>query len=139
MMNANVIPTAFYGLQNLIDSLNSLNSANEKNENAEKAECVKREFTYSPKADYYEVENGFTLEVELPGVRKENLDIQIEKNILTVKATRERKENKMNYERSFRLADDIDTENIQVTLENGILAFGLVKKQQAAARKLNVV
>lgn len=131
MMNANVIPTAFYGLQNLIDSLNNLN-ANDK------AECVKREYTYSPKADYYEVENGFVLEVELPGVKKENLDIQVEKNILTVKASRERKENKVNYERSFRLADEIDTENIQVSLENGILTFNLVKKQQAAARKLTV-
>lgn len=136
MINANVIPTAFYGLQNLIDSLNSINAAAEKNESAE---CVKREYTYSPKADYYEVENGFTLEVELPGVKKEDLDIQVEKNILTVKATRTRKDNTVHYDRSFRLADDIDTDNIQVTLENGILAFGLVKKQQAAARKLNVV
>lgn len=136
MMNANVIPTAFYGLQNLIDSLNSLNSANEKNENVQ---CVKREFTYSPKADYYEVENGFILEVELPGVKKEDLDIQIEKNILTVKASRSRKDNKVNYERSFRLAEDIDTENIQVSLADGILNFALAKKQQAAARKLNVV
>lgn len=134
MMNTNVIPTAFYGLQNLIDSLNNLGA----NEAADKAECVKREYTYSPKADFYEVENGFTLEVELPGVKKEDLDMQIEKNILTVKASRARKESKVNYERSFRLADDIDTENIQVSLENGILSFGLVKKQQAAARKLNL-
>lgn len=135
MMNANVIPTAFYGLQNLIDSLNSLNA----NDKTEKAECVKREYTYSPKADYYEVENGFVLEVELPGVKKEDLDMQIEKNILTVKASRSRKDNTVHYERNFRLADDIDTDNIQITLENGILSFGLVKKQQAAARKLNVV
>lgn len=135
MINANVIPTAFYGLQNLIDSLNSINAAAEKNETAE---CVKREYTYCPKADYYEIENGFMLEVELPGVKKEALDVQVEKNILTVKASRERKDNKVNYERSFRLAEDIDLENIQVALENGILAFTLTKKQQAGARKLNI-
>lgn len=124
MINANVIPTAFYGIQNFLDSLNAANAQGECN--------------YTPKADYYEVENGFMLEVELPGVKKEDIDIQVEKNIVTVKATRERKDAKVTYERSFRLADDIDTENIKVSLENGVLAFALAKKQQAAARKLTV-
>lgn len=125
MINANVIPTAFYGIQNFLDSLNAANAQGECN--------------YSPKADYYEVENGFMLEVELPGVKKEDIDIQVEKNIITVKASRTRKETKTTYERSFRLADDIDCENIKVALENGILAFSLVKKQQAAARRTSIV
>lgn len=125
MINTQILPNAFYGIQNLIDSLNAANAQGECN--------------YTPKADYYEVENGFMLEVELPGVKKENLDLQVEKNILTVKATRERKDSKVTYERSFRLADDIDTDNIKVSLENGILAFALAKKQQASARKLEVL
>lgn len=124
MMNANVIPTAFYGIQNFLDSLNAANAQGECN--------------YTPKAEYYEIENGFMLEVELPGVKKEDIDIQVEKNIVTVKATRERKDGKVTYERSFRLADDIDVDNIKVALENGVLAFTLAKKQQAAARKLTV-
>ena len=67
------------------------------------------------------------------------MDIQVEKNIITVKATRARnKDEKYTYERSFRLADDIDTENIKVSLENGILRFELAKKAQAAARKLTI-
>lgn len=123
MMNAQILPNAFYGIQNILDSF--ANGAN--------SEC-----TYTPKADYYEVENGFVLEVELPGVKKEDLDVQVEKNILTVKATRTRKEEKFTYERNFRLADDIDTENIKVSLENGILTFELSKKQQTAARKLSI-
>lgn len=133
-MNANAIPTAFFGLQDLFNSLSNMGS-NNKNE----TECLKREYTYSPKAEFYEVENGFTLEVELPGVKKEALDIQVEKNILTVKASRTRRDNTVNYERSFRLADEIDADNIQVSLADGILTFNLVKKQQAAARKLNVM
>jgi HSP20 family protein len=99
---------------------------------------AQNECSYTPKADYYEVDNGFMLEVELPGVKKEDLDIQVEKNIITVKATRARKESKFTYERSFRLADDIDTENIKVSLENGVLSFALSKKQAAAARKLTI-
>ncbi len=47
-------------------------------------------------------------------------------------------ESKFTYERSFRLADDIDTENIKVSLENGVLSFALSKKQAAAARKLTI-
>lgn len=137
MINTQIFPNAIYNIQSLFDSLNTLGTETaEKNGNAE---CVKREFTYSPKADYYEAANGFVLEVELPGVKKENLDLQVEKNILTVKAFRERKDNKVNYERSFRLGDEIDTDNISVALENGVLSFTFVKKVQAAARKLNVV
>lgn len=124
MLNTQILPTAFYGIQNLLDSLNAANAQGE--------------YTYTPKADYYEVENGFMLEVELPGVKKEDLDLQVEKNILTVKATRSRKDEKFTYERSFRLADDIDTENIGVSLENGVLSFSLSKKQQTAARKLTI-
>ena len=124
MINAQILPTAFYGIQNFLDNFN--------------AEAAKGECTYTPKADYYEVDNGFMLEVELPGVKKEDLDIQVEKNIITVKATRNRKESKFTYERSFRLADDIDTENIKVSLENGVLSFALSKKQTAAARKLTI-
>ena len=133
MINAQILPTAFYGIQNFLDNFN--------------AEAAKGECTYTPKADYYETENGFALEVELPGVKKEDMDIQVEKNIITVKATRVRskdekftfdKDEKFTFERSFRLADDIDTENIKVSLENGILKFDLSKKAQAAARKLTV-
>ena len=123
MINTQILTPAFYGIQNFLDSLN----------NAANTEC-----TYTPKADYYEAENGFVLEVELPGVKKEDLDVQVEKNILTVKATRTRKDEKFTYERSFRLADEIDTENIKVSLENGILAFTLNKRQQTAARKLEI-
>ena len=118
------IPSTFYGIQNFLDNLNAANAQNE---------C-----SYTPKADYYEVENGFMLEVEIPGVKKEDLDVQVEKNIITVKATRARKDGKFTYERSFRLADDIDTENIKVSLENGVLSFALSKKQAAAARKLTI-
>ena len=138
-MNASVIPAAILDARNFLDRMNWFGAAvAEKEENEENSESAKREFTCCPKADSYTTESGFTLEVELPGVKKENLDVQLEKNILTVKATRERENEKKNYERNFRLAEDIDTENIQLTLENGILAFAFVKKQQAAPRKLNV-
>ena len=43
------IPSTFYGIQNFLDNLNACNAQNE---------C-----SYTPKADYYEVENGFMLEV----------------------------------------------------------------------------
>ncbi len=124
MINAQILPTAFYGLQNFIDSLN--------------ADSNKAESSFTPNAEYYEVENGFVLEVELPGVKKEDLDVQVEKDIITVKATRARKDEKITYERSFRLADDIDTDNIKAALENGILKFELAKRTQAAARKIDI-
>lgn len=122
MINSQILPNTFFGIKEIIDNLNN-----------------QAELKYTPKADYYETEKGFTLEVELPGVKKEDLDVQVEKNIITVKATRARKDEKFTYERSFRLADDIDTDNIKAALENGILSFELVKKQVSSARKLEVV
>ena len=124
MMNTQILPSAFCNLQNFFDSLSASNA---------QGEC-----SFTPKADYYETENGFALEVELPGVKKEDLDVQLEKNILTVKASRTRKDGKFSYERSFRLAEDIDVDSIKVNLENGILKFDMFKKAQAAARKLTI-
>ncbi|MCR5378263.1 MAG: Hsp20/alpha crystallin family protein [Fibrobacter sp.] len=124
MMNTQILPSAFCNLQNFFDSLSASNA---------QGEC-----SFTPKADYYETENGFALEVELPGVKKEDLDVQLEKNILTVKASRTRKDGKFSYERSFRLAEDIDVDSIKVNLENGILKFDMSKKAQAAARKLTI-
>ena len=68
MLNTQILPSAFYGLQNFLDNFNACNA---------QGECA-----YTPKADYYEVDNGFVLEVELPGVKKEDLDVQVEKNII---------------------------------------------------------
>ncbi|MBQ8235275.1 MAG: Hsp20/alpha crystallin family protein [Clostridia bacterium] len=92
----------------------------------------------------------FLIEAELPGFKKEEIDISLEKDVLTVRAQRkEEKEEKDasgyvrkerhygSYSKSFDLSG-IDSEQISASLENGILTLKLPKKEKEVptARKI---
>lgn len=90
----------------------------------------------TPIHDVIENENEFQVEILLAGVKKEDIDIDIEKDLLTIKA--ERKETKDlqynrkqtyfgKYERSFNLPENVDKENIGASLEDGILKVVIPK------------
>jgi HSP20 family protein len=91
------------------------------------------------KVDISEDEAGFHIDAELPGVAKENVALNIEDDVLTIKAERklETEESKKNYHRierssgsfsrSFNLGEMIDQENINADFKNGILHVTLPK------------
>ncbi len=104
---------------------------------------------YIPRADVYETDEAYVLEVDLPGVSQKALDISLEKDVLSIKGTREvgdYEDYKFEYgeygagkyERSFSLGDGIDSEKIGAKLENGVLAVTLPKAEGVAARKIEV-
>lgn len=85
-----------------------------------------------------ESEDSWTLELALPGYRKEQIDLEVDETQLKVFAVVEDKESangsvfgKTPFERSFELSDDIDVEKISANLENGILRIALPKKEEA--------
>ncbi|MBC8041881.1 MAG: Hsp20/alpha crystallin family protein [Rhizobacter sp.] len=96
-------------------------------------------FAASFRVDVSEDEKTITIEAELPGVKKEDAKIQIEKNHLAISAERKREteETKKNYHRTersfgqftrtFVLGENIDRENIDATFENGVLRLVLPK------------
>jgi HSP20 family protein len=87
-----------------------------------------------------ESEKGFKLEIAAPGLGKEDFSITVDKNVLTVKAKKEQKQeengpvyrrrefNFTEIERSFRIPESIDTDQVNATFNNGILEIELVKK-----------
>lgn len=90
----------------------------------------------TPVYDVIENENEIIVDMLLAGVKKEDINIDIEKDVLIIKA--ERKETKdLNYnrketyfgkyERSFVLSDDIDREKINASLIDGILKINIPK------------
>ena len=92
----------------------------------------------------------FRIEVDLPGVKKEDIELQVEENILTVKAVRKIK-NEVKREdyylmessfglisRSFVLPDGIDRESINAKYENGRLVITLEKEASRKAKKLTI-
>jgi HSP20 family protein len=96
------------------------------------------------------MENGDTylLQVEMPGVNKEGLDIAVENNELTITGRRSlpavegtllhRESRSENFRRAFELDPSIDTAKIGAKIEQGILTLTLPKAEQVKPRKIAV-
>lgn len=102
-----------------------------------------------PAVDLIESKDSYVLLVELPGVKPTDVDMSLEKNVLTITGTAHRKapegykavtgeRGSVDYQRSFRLSDQIDQEAIEATFENGILRLTLGKSQPAKAKKIEI-
>jgi HSP20 family protein len=108
--------------------------------------------TVSPSVDIYDRGNELVLKADLPGMRKEDLDIHLADNVLTIsgetrKEEKVEKENYYRYERShgsffrrFELPYDIDSEHIKAHLEDGVLEVKLPRtaEAQGKTRKITV-
>ena len=104
---------------------------------------------FVPRADIYETEENITIVLDMPGIIEDNIDIALEKNILTVNGhsnldkpegySLARAEYKLgDYERSFRLSNQIDQDKIEANYKNGVLRLSLAKEEKAKARKITV-
>lgn len=95
------------------------------------------------KTDVKEVENGYALDIEMPGIEKKDINLDLKDGYLTVTAKREhnvndenKKENYIRRERSFGqfsrsfYVGDIKQEDVDAKLENGILKITLPKEQK---------
>ena len=103
-----------------------------------------------PRADILEGEKDFQIRLDLPGVKNEALEINVEDQILTVQATREfastegykahRRElpSKLALKRSFKLGSEVETENVSAKLEDGVLTLTLPKSEKALPRRIEV-
>jgi HSP20 family protein len=106
---------------------------------------------WTPAVDVVEDADKIELSVDLPGVKQEALDIQIEKDVLTLRGQRtvERKEATKDqfrrYERisggfvrSFSLPKTVDAEKIAAALKDGVLTLTLPKRPEAQPRQIKV-
>ena len=104
---------------------------------------------YVPKVDIYSEDEGVVILVEMPGVDENELDISLEKQVLTISGYVSPDEpegydlayseyNVGDYQRSFTLPDEIDTNNIEASISKGILRLLLQKAPEAQARKITV-
>jgi HSP20 family protein len=94
--------------------------------------------------------DAFVIEVDLPGVDKNNIDVQIEENLLTVKATRKMKNEvaKEDYyllessfgliSRTFVLPDGIDKNKVDASYEDGRLRIRIEKEESRKAKSIAV-
>jgi HSP20 family molecular chaperone IbpA len=116
---------------------------------AEGTERTRESRVFIPRADIYEINEDIFVVVDLPGVDKDNLEISLEKNVLTINGyvSQEPPEGYAlayaeyeigDYERSFRLSNMIDQDKIEATLSDGVLKLRLPKAETAKSRKIKV-
>ncbi len=107
--------------------------------------------TIAPRLTVAETEKSFEVELELPGVNKDDIKVAIDKQRITVEAESKREANQgegdnlvyaerssRKYLRSFLLPTDVDDSTAQARLENGVLMLSLPKKQDTQAKRLTV-
>lgn len=104
----------------------------------------------TPRADILEGEKEYRIHIEMPGVDRKNLSIELEDKILTVSAKREEalpegyqalhceRADRLEYRRTFTLGRGVDPEKVSARMENGILVLTLPKADQMLPRKIEV-
>ncbi len=99
--------------------------------------------------DAYEKDDVYVLRFDLPGVSKEDIDLTVENNVLTVKAQREledtvganwiiRERPTGIHSRSVRLGQRLDVTEIGANYENGVLLVSIPIKEEAKPHKIEV-
>jgi len=106
----------------------------------------------SIRMDVSETDNNYMVKADIPGVRKEDVDIQIDNNLVTIRAESKsekeektgegryiRRERQQGYAtRTFSLASPIDESRASAKYENGILELTLPKRVGSSAKRLAV-
>jgi len=109
------------------------------------------ESTFVPRANILERENEFEIHIELAGFNKKNIEINIEKDVLTVKGANSPGDHNTNnsfkyhvhqirygkFQRSFYLPDDLSPDKINARFENGIL-YILIPKDESKLLKRTI-
>jgi HSP20 family protein len=105
---------------------------------------------WAPSVDISENETEFTLLADIPGVAPEDIDISMEKGVLTIKGERkaENVEEGENYRRverqsgqfyrRFTLPDSADADKIEAKSEHGVLKIIIPKQEVALSRRIEV-
>lgn len=102
---------------------------------------------WTPPVEVYETADTVVLVAELPGFQKDEVDISIEHNQLTLSGERKAPEGREyhrserwygRFERSLVLPNSIDPDGIKAQLQNGILTVTLPKRAEAKPRQIPV-
>ena len=101
-----------------------------------------------PPSSVIEGSDGYTLEVEMPGVNKDGLDISIENNELTIIGRRSlpkiegtlihHESRQENFRRAFDLDPSIDANKINARIDQGLVRLTLPKAEHVKPRKIAV-
>jgi HSP20 family protein len=102
----------------------------------------------TPPASVREIGDGYTLEIEMPGVKKDGLEISVENNELTIIGRRSlpamegtlihRESRPENFRRMFEIDPSIDAGKISAKIDQGLVTLILPKAEHVKPRKITV-
>lgn len=101
----------------------------------------------TPPVDIYETAEGLTVIADLPGVPKENIDINVDNDLLTIRGdvaacacddACSREFQKASYWRQFRLGEKIDRKRIAASVSGGVLKLVLPFEEKTKPRRVEV-
>jgi len=105
---------------------------------------------WSPVVDIYDKGGEVVIHAELPGMKKEDIDVRVENNVLTIRGKKERKEEVKEegyfrteraygtFSRSFSLPTTVDVSKIVAEYKEGVLTLSLPKAEEAKPRQIAV-
>ena len=105
--------------------------------------------SFLPVSDIFETDHALNVVLEMPGVAKENVDIDIDNDVLKISGRIDiakyeglqpvyTEYNIGNYSRSFQLSNKIDQDGIKAELKDGVMTLVLPKSEKAKPRRISV-
>ena len=98
--------------------------------------------------DAWREDDAFVVEFDLPGIRPEDLDIDVERNVLTVTAERSAPNSEWEilaserptgtFSRQLVLGDNLDLEQVQADYDTGVLRLSIPVAERAKPRKIKI-
>ncbi len=114
----------------------------------------------TPSVDVKETKDAYVLDMDLPGRDEKEINIELNEKILTISSVRNKDENKaeMNtenkseisshfllrerrradFERRFSLPEDIDSDNVSATFNNGVLSIRIARKAKEEPKRIQI-
>lgn len=103
---------------------------------------------WTPRTDVFETEQGYQLQLDLPGISRQDLDIQVENDMVTIKGER-KLEAKLDgyhrverpygsFSRVFLLPDAVNQPAIEAKLADGVLHLFLPRREESKPKQVKV-
>lgn len=105
---------------------------------------------WRPPVDIFETDEGVAVQVDLPGVKKDDVSVEVKNNLLTIQGVREvetdiseeryyrRERTCGTFQRSFALRNPIAPDSIKASFKNGVLTIQIPKPEEDRPRKISV-
>jgi HSP20 family protein len=120
-----------------------------KREVEKKRESTVPVLDFLPVTDIFETEQALTVVLEMPGVGKESVEVDLENDVITITGRIDSSKyeglqplyteyNIGNYSRSFQISSKIEQEGIKAELKDGVMTLVLPKAEKAIPRRISV-